>query len=613
MNLRAKKNGMFHSQGYRYGSHRPSDSAFPLSGRLAVFLLAALILFCQLPLSRAEEAIDRKAILDRVAELEPESGKLRSVVVHVYNVDDPVLPTAKDTPDTAFLKHLSVALESRFALAEEESQADSPEKLLALFRQYTESELETLAEYETAQMKDPLLGFLAREYLKSLKDQQAALEGDGDTVTLLWKWNACRQEGIKALFFLNRYYKVSVHRAWKDRMNSFLYEGALLVSENTISEMLSAQAETEEPEKAETVSASPSDLRFGSEEWHEIPGSKYEFRIFGFDSESLTLKSELRDTEKGTVIPRNDISLSVWEKHQKNRYSLATFYKADEIAVQDGKVSFLLHMNVLLDGRLYKELTGRISLKLSDKKASGDGDGLSAAEFPEKIIHQDFSGVSVGDILLMGYYEQDGNAGNLREPIEWKVISINKKKNVALIVSVKGLEAVSYSKPGDESFYLKEGFNWKNSYIRSWMNSEFYDNSFTKEEKSRIRIATNVTKDPSGRFTTKERVFLLSSIEARRYMNTKEKMACEPTAHALEKLAVADGAFVEDKYCIWWVRELTNAYKLNRDGKPKANSCNEAGYVSGSTGMRFFSRHIGLKVYQADMAVARPAMWILLD
>ncbi|MBQ9252022.1 MAG: hypothetical protein IJ188_05250 [Clostridia bacterium] len=232
----------------------------------------------------------------------------------------------------------------------------------------------------------------------------------------------------------------------------------------------------------------------------------------------------------------------------------------------------------------------------------------------EEPIDQDFTDLKVGDIIRMGYYEQDGNEENLREPIEWQVLSVNKRKKVALVTTVYALETLPYGTLGNEAEYEEPGFNWQNSGIRQWLSEEFYDRCFTDAEIRRIRLASNVTKDPSGRFTTKDFVFLLSQEEARRYMKSTQGMSCEATPYVLAKLGADSAAIAEDGYCRWWVRELTKAVKTNKKGEKVNNgSVNEAGYVYGGKGMAKFLRNEGAKTYEADQALVRPAMWIRYD
>ena len=59
-------------------------------------------------------------------------------------------------------------------------------------------------------------------------------------------------------------------------------------------------------------------------------------------------------------------------------------------------------------------------------------------------------------------------------------------------------------------------------------------------------------------------------------------------------------------------RELTKAAKNDRRGNYVKNSTNEAGYVYGSAGLRYYLRKKGLPIDQADTVLVRPAMWIKL-
>ena len=331
------------------------------------------------------------------------------------------------------------------------------------------------------------------------------------------------------------------------------------------------------------------------------------------------MKAEIREAKSQTVRSRTTLNLSSWEKYRKSRQTIDTFCKVDSIAEEDGKISFRLYMNLLLDGRLYQELKGKISLTRPEVRGNakaGTDDGEQAAEPPEEWTHpetpyaQDFSNVKIGSVLRIGFYEQDGNEENLREPIEWQVLTINKKKNIGLVVSVKGLETMSYGKPGDASQATEIGLNWKHSYLREWLNGDFYKNSFTPAEKGRIRLASIITSDPTGRFRTKDHVFLLSVTEGKRYMHTKQGLACEATPHALEKLDLSQGVVTLNGYCTWWMREMMNAVKTDRQGRLKANTHNDVVYISGDTGTKFYMRKVGLAPHLDNVAVVRPAMWV---
>ena len=596
--------------------------------RTLTFLLALALLFCQAAAALAVSAEEQQTVLDLAAAAEAGTEKsLRSVVVHVYSSDEAAVPKESDAPETVFLKTVSLAMEKGWAFSAAGEETPGVDRLLELARLSAEAELEALSSFRDVSFGDPLLDFFRRAMLANLDDQLLAVSSEeADRVAVLWRWNDLRQDSVKLLFFLNRYYGVSVLSDRKSDMNSWLYEGALLVTESTVEELVQAEAAREQAAEADGAGSgadeAPAAIDYGSDIWHTDPEGAYELRIHDFDRETLTVLVDLREKETGREVPCGAVDLSGWEKYQKDRRVLDTFYKVTSLENADGRLSFQLYMNVLFDGRLYRELKGKISLKLPSQKAAessagsqdaGASVGEAAEEdpaFPEDPISQDFTSLGVGDTFLMGYYEQDGNTENLREPIQWKIISIHKKKNVALVLATYGLEPVSFGKAGDEEARTQIGLNWKNSWLREWLNGDFYDKTFTKSEKARIRTVSNVTDDPSGRFTTKDQVFLLSNIEVKRYLKKAEAAACEATEYAKAKLSPE--GLTKDGYCLWYVRELTKAAKNDRRGNYVKNSTNEAGYVYGSAGLRYYLRKKGLPIDQADTVLVRPAMWIKL-
>ena len=114
----------------------------------------------------------------------------------------------------------------------------------------------------------------------------------------------------------------------------------------------------------------------------------------------------------------------------------------------------------------------------------------------------DFSDVSVGDTITFGAYEQDNNFENGSEPVEW--IVIGKEDDKLLVLSKNILDNSCFT-------YMGNGYTWEKCYLRSWLNSMFYDCCFSQKEKDMIK-ETSLT-DKSGNVTT-DKVFLLSKEEA---------------------------------------------------------------------------------------------------
>lgn len=83
-----------------------------------------------------------------------------------------------------------------------------------------------------------------------------------------------------------------------------------------------------------------------------------------------------------------------------------------------------------------------------------------------------------GDRFLLGRYEQDNDAANGTEDIEWRVIRINKDGRI-LAISVYGLESRCYN----DTFIA---VTWETCELRGWLNDVFFLQVFTEEERGYI-------------------------------------------------------------------------------------------------------------------------------
>ena len=111
----------------------------------------------------------------------------------------------------------------------------------------------------------------------------------------------------------------------------------------------------------------------------------------------------------------------------------------------------------------------------------------------------------------MGSYEQDGDPDNGSEPIEWIVLS---RTDDELFVLSRYVIA--------EDQYNKEqvvGLSWEESSLRKWLNNDFYNAAFTKQEKKKIKTVTltnslvdtykqKISKKKQN--STEDKIFLLS-------------------------------------------------------------------------------------------------------
>lgn len=88
-----------------------------------------------------------------------------------------------------------------------------------------------------------------------------------------------------------------------------------------------------------------------------------------------------------------------------------------------------------------------------------------------------WSGLSRGDRVTFGQWEQDGNAQTLAEEIEWSVLAVHEGK--VYLMSTKYLDAMAWSSdPASKT--------WEKSAPRAFLNGEFYQTAFTAEERALI-------------------------------------------------------------------------------------------------------------------------------
>lgn len=218
------------------------------------------------------------------------------------------------------------------------------------------------------------------------------------------------------------------------------------------------------------------------------------------------------------------------------------------------------------------------------------------------------SAMSTGDTIVFGLYEQDGNEQNGAEPIEWKVLAVEGSH--ALIISAKGLEAISYSEPMDVEAYMDKSLSWKTSYLREWLNDDFLNSAFSEEEKNTIRTSELNHNDASGKFTTEDKVFCLSIEEAEKYFANSMAMACSVSDYAKKGLKVDQGAITSDGYGCWWLRDMTSAAKPQQQSNFMTGTYNEVGGISGTHGVSLAKEGKGTPVFCDYLYTVRPAMWI---
>ena len=178
-------------------------------------------------------------------------------------------------------------------------------------------------------------------------------------------------------------------------------------------------------------------------------------------------------------------------------------------------------------------------------------DGLSYKDSAEKfqsVKQALIKNAKVGDIVYFGTYEQDNDTSNGKENIEWLVLA--KKDNKILVISDKALDCQPYNTSDD---YV----TWEKCTLREWLNNDFINAAFSDDEKAMIPTVT-VSADSNLKYntnpgnTTKDKVFLLSIVEAEKYFTSDEARMCIPTEYVISNVSTSDEYTKDGKATCWW-------------------------------------------------------------
>ncbi len=194
------------------------------------------------------------------------------------------------------------------------------------------------------------------------------------------------------------------------------------------------------------------------------------------------------------------------------------------------------------------------------------------------------------ETYTFGSYEQDGDTGNGKEPIEWLVLDRDGDK--ALLLSKYALDFQSFM-----PFYepVTEPYTWESCSLRRWLNSTFLNAAFDSSERQRLLTTTVITSPGSlhrenGPVTTEDRVFLLSNTEVYAYFANEAATAAEYTAYALSANPWA-GNSTAPGAAAWWLRTT--------DGSDHPDGV----YAGGRVGE-------GTRAYEGEYV--RPAIWVTM-
>ena len=155
---------------------------------------------------------------------------------------------------------------------------------------------------------------------------------------------------------------------------------------------------------------------------------------------------------------------------------------------------------------------------------------------------------AVGDIIVMGAYEQDNDLDNGKEPLEWIVLEVNEEEGKAWLMSKYCIDQATF-------WHERVSRYWGNSTLREWMNGDFITETFTEEEQQLILTTVVKNTDEHGRKgarqDTEDKIYLLSKEEVLHFMPELEDRVAYPTEYAKTKGITLSP---ETGSCRWWTR-----------------------------------------------------------
>ncbi len=237
------------------------------------------------------------------------------------------------------------------------------------------------------------------------------------------------------------------------------------------------------------------------------------------------------------------------------------------------------------DGGLVKALmvgTTKITVKCEDGR-----------EYKSTITVKNYN-LKVGDTIKMGHYEQDNNAYNGSELIEWEVLDVKDGK--ALLLTKDAIASWIFSwEPYGAGGNAKAAGVWEENKLRTWLNNDFYDEAFSKEEKEKI-CQEAVTADLNSQYNTRQGTATFDNIFI---LSIEQYLEYKPESPKSSKTLMGNGM---PEYPAFWFRTAgkeTGYLTVYANGGIDYEGLSVHGY--NNCGYDFYERAIW------------SAMWITID
>ena len=159
-----------------------------------------------------------------------------------------------------------------------------------------------------------------------------------------------------------------------------------------------------------------------------------------------------------------------------------------------------------------------------------------------------FEELKKGDVVHFGSYYQENDKE--KTPIEWIVLRKKEDDNTLTLISKNVLDVVPFD-------ITKKPVKWGSSTVRQWLNNEFLNTAFTKEEQAKIVEKEAQTKDNSQYGTEGEKpgpfdkICLFAEAGIKKHFPSNIDRMAKPTPYAKSKGVACDSA---EGNCHWWTR-----------------------------------------------------------
>ena len=331
--------------------------------------------------------------------------------------------------------------------------------------------------------------------------------------------------------------------------------------------------------------------------------------------EAAILYEELRNYEDSKIKASEARLLAVNEKVKKSMYEEAVraypSISADDWrnTAGQGELQNKVKLGVADSYCRLKEY--QKALDICSKLNDMPGKAEIVKECEENLGGQEFfaaKGMEQGSLMTFGRYEQDNNAGNGPEPIEWFVAANVPKEDgiYLLLLSKYCLDCRLYQ---DKAPFVE----WKNCSLHNWLNNDFYNKAFTKQEREKIQTVEvypewneffndniDIVISPRYAWSREPRELKGPVAKDKVFVLAYEELGCLGLRLDVEKgvpcpYAVSRGAEVKDGCCWYWLREHDKDFRNDGDSeyavsKPRCNNHSAVGI-----GLKADSAHVGVR------------------